>query len=84
MTNTIRISAFTVQEFAKTWPCSGLDDAGGFTVWTDENGDLNDIQFDSPTDERRHREGTIDGAAVSALIDDCRNEIWDDITGGHI
>lgn len=61
-TRKVQVSARDVYQFNRTWPCSELRSTRSYWFEFDSNGDL--VDTDCPAHD--------DGAAASAMADDCR------------
>lgn len=85
----VSVTAAEVEDFADTWPGSGMHDRDGFAAeFNADTGDLVDLEGWPSTDEARE----VDQSALSALIDDMRNfgmrgrkkgQFWEDKPAGY-
>jgi len=68
--NKVRVNRSGVRCFNATWPCSELRDSRAYWFEFDSRGDL--IDTDLPQQD--------DGPAASALSDDCKAYLLDNVT----
>lgn len=66
----VRVSREGVAAFNRTWPCSELRSSRAYWFEFAANGDL--VDTDCPEQD--------DGSAASAMAEDCKRFLFDDVT----
>lgn len=68
--NKVQVSKIGIALFNAQWPCSELRSVRSYWFEFDDQGDL--IDTDTPQQD--------DGSAASALADDCKNYLFNDVS----